>query len=136
MFYLGTSLVELGLIYENDYINYLKAVLKLYPKKIVYYIPHRKEKALKLKEIERLGYILKKLELPFEMWYKSLEIIPSEISSHYYATVLGNLSDLFDNLPKLHAFRSPIVSVAKDADLEQKIFLHLKSKGTIQFTDL
>ena len=136
VFYLGTSLVELGLISENDYIDYLRNVLEMYTKKTVYYIPHRKEKALKLKDIERMGYILKKIEIPFEMWYKSLEIIPSEISSHYYSTVLGNLVDLFDNLPKLHAFKSPLLSVAKDADIEQKIFLHLKSKGTIQFTDL
>ena len=136
VFYLGTSLVELGLMDRTNYFTYLKDIFEMYPKKKLYYIPHRKESLLKLSEIEKLGYNLKKIDVPFEMWYRAQKNIPGVVSSHYYATVLGNLIDLFQNLPKICGFVSPIFRCSKHDGLEHKLFLDLDSKGVIEFIDL
>ena len=65
----------MGLINENDYLNYLRLVFGIYEKKIVYYIPHRKETLNKLEKIKNIGYKIKSIEIPFEMWYKSVHYL-------------------------------------------------------------
>ena len=136
VFYLGCILVEMGFVDKINYLNYLRDISEIYPAKNKYYIPHRAECSLKLRDIEDLGYILKKIDIPFEIWFKSQKKIPCEISSHYYATVLGNLVDLFENLPRITAFSSPKLKTSEDANLVHKIYLNLKSKDLIDFIEL
>ncbi|MDB9886808.1 hypothetical protein OAC92_00255 [Polaribacter sp.] len=136
VFYLGCILVEMGFVDKINYLEYLNDISEMYSEKHKYYIPHRAECSLKLSEIENLGYIIKKIDIPFEIWFKSQKVIPSEISSHYYATVLGNLVDLFQNLPRIIAFSSPKLKTREDENIVHKIYLNLKSKDFIDFIKL
>jgi len=136
VYYLGSILVEMGFVEKLNYLAFLNDILQIYSNKEIYYIPHRAECSLKLRDIEELGYILKKIHVPFEMWFEAQKSIPSELASHYYATVLGNLVDLFQNLPKITAFDSPKLKSSQGNDIAHKIYLNLKDKDCITFIEL
>jgi len=103
--FLGSCLVEANLMKYENYMSLLKIIKVIFNEKKIFYFPHRKEDELNLKKIEGLGFIVHKVEKPFESYFSDLKICPSIICSFYNTAVIQNLALRFENIPNLKAYK-------------------------------
>lgn len=71
--FIGTSIVEHGMVSETQYLSLLTEICKNNNDKKKYYYPHRKESQIKLSRIERIGFLINKIDEPFETMFEKTD---------------------------------------------------------------
>lgn len=87
VFFFGSKLSESQNMILADEIEVLSKVIKIFSDYIVFYIPHRDESQDKLNLISKLGFHLKILGKPAEIYFEEVDVMP-EIVVSCYSTVL------------------------------------------------
>jgi hypothetical protein len=88
--FIGSKLSEIGIIEETYYIELIKKIAVQYAGKKIEYIPHRgerKEKLLKIAQINNIEVI--KLEYPLEFYPLYSSLLPRTIVSFYSAALIS-----------------------------------------------
>ncbi|WP_445755980.1 hypothetical protein [Polaribacter sp.] len=96
---LGSSIVEVGLVSLDYYMNIIKQFKLLYKEKEIYYYSHRKEDNIKLGKISELGIVIVCNDLPFEIFYRNTKSCPHILFS-FFSPILLNLKAQFEKTPK------------------------------------
>lgn len=89
---IGSSVVEAGIITEEEYRNVLVAFLTMNAQAKVTYVPHRLEKLEKLSGLPRVS--VRPADLPVELHFLRIGNVPSIFATFYSGAGLG-LSRLF-----------------------------------------
>jgi len=97
VFFFGSKFSEDKIMDLSDEINILSKVFDSFPEKVVCYVPHRDESLTKLNKISEIGYELKNLEKPAEVYFDETDIMPEVVLS-YYSTVLYTCYLKFSNV--------------------------------------
>lgn len=97
VFFFGSKLSETKNILLSDELSILEKVNSHYEGYNVFYIPHRDESPDKLDKISHLGYTIKKLGKPAEVFFDETEIMPELVLS-YYSTVIYTCYIRFNNV--------------------------------------
>ena len=80
IYFIGTSMAEIGVLSEHTYMSLLKKVLMVNSDKTIVYIPHRRECENKISEISRIDNVeVRRLENIVEYEFLFLDQIPSKI---------------------------------------------------------
>ena len=134
--FLGTGLVEGNLMKSTHYIKLLSAIKKLLKYKTIYYYPHRNEEISKLEFIKNLGFIIKKIDEPFENYFAKMETWPSVICSFYTTAVIRNMALRFEVIPNLKAYKFDKHFLLKSRKESEAIFQNLKKIKIIELVEL
>lgn len=133
--FLGSSIVELKMISEEKYLDLLSKFAKYYQTKLSYF-SHRKENPGKLKKLAELGFIVKRNEEPFETWFgKQLEC-PAIICSFFTTSVLENIAQVYQNIPKLVIYKFDISELVKGRAVYSDIYCDMLKTKRLQFVNL
>ena len=97
VFFFGSKFSEGGHVSLADELNILSFVLDFYHEGTVYYIPHRDESEEKLQLISHMGYVVKNLGKPAEVYFDEAQIMPGVVVS-CYSTVLYTCYSKFENV--------------------------------------
>lgn len=94
--FLGSKLVEVGIMSEEKYFKYLDSIMNKFNNEYIIYVPHRGEDVDKLERIERrfknLG--IKYYGYPIELIGVVDEFIPCKVIS-FYSTALYTMNKLY-----------------------------------------
>jgi len=134
--FLGTGIVEGKLMKNTNYLNLLSTVKSLLKNKTVYYYPHRREEISKLELIKNLGFIIKKIDEPFEKYFAKMETWPSVICSFYTTAVIRNLALRFENTPYLKAYKFDKHNLLKSIKESEAICKNLERINKIEVIEL
>lgn len=134
IFLLGSSVSELNLVSENYYFGILNKIISQHKKEKLIYFSHRKENALKLEKIEKLGFEVVKNKEPFENLFGKLEIIPVILYS-FYSPILPNLSKLYKNTPKKMIIKLEDREINFNNDIISKIYDEYEKDSNINIVD-
>jgi hypothetical protein len=134
--FLGSCLVEANIMKYENYMTLLTTIKEIFKQKKIFYFPHRREDELNFKKIEALGYIIKKIDEPFESYFSRLNTCPSIICSFYSTAVIQNLALRFENIPKLNAIKFKNKLLLTSPKESQAIFQQLKNINGIEIIDL
>lgn len=97
LYFFGGKFTERNIMALEDELQALRNVIKKYHDYNVYYIPHRDEGSGKLDQIVGLGYTLKNLGKPAEVFFSETDEMP-EIVASYYSTSLYSCFRFFSNV--------------------------------------
>lgn len=136
MVFLGSKLSEVGYVEESDYIDFLNKMVSKYENMKLIYIPHRAESKNKLEKIKSLGFKVNLLGIPFEDWLSIQDSAPGIVSSHFYASSLGNICENFQQIPKLVGFTNSFFNNGGNDKVRSDIFNYLKGLEKIKFVEL
>lgn len=121
IYFIGSSLSEVGVVTEDFYLKSLKGIASLFAPKKVIYIAHRGDSPDKLVRIKKdLGIEVKLYSIPFELQLAMFGPIPACIAS-FYSTVLINCVEMFQSTLQVTSFRIP------DRELSSKHRAQIKS---------
>jgi hypothetical protein len=134
--FLGSSVVELNLMTEKDYINYLTKVLRLNKGKKMIYFKHRKEDPLKLEKLKEIGFVIKDIKTTYENYYNSKSSQSGIICSFFTTSVLINISNNFINTPELLIYTFPINKLIKERKVFTTILQTLKEDKNISIINI
>lgn len=135
--FLGSSIAEIGMIEEHFYLSYLTSVFndnKTCEK--FYYHPHRKETAKKLKLIEEIGFLVKKIDIPFETFFESQEKMPQLICSFFTTGVLDNISKSNINLPHLRVYKFNTEKLIFSKSIYKAIYAEMLGNENLEFREI
>jgi hypothetical protein len=134
--FLGSCLVEGNTMKYENYMTLLTIIKEIYKQKKILYFPHRREDELNFKKIEALGYIMHKIDEPFENYFSRLNTCPSIICSFYSTAVIQNLALRFVNIPKLNAIKFNDKLLLNSSKADRDIYQQLKYINEIEIIDL
>lgn len=97
LFFFGSKLSEARNIHLKDELYILSKVPELYLNYKLIYIPHRDENNDKLNSISKLGFEIKSLNKPAEVYFDEITTMPETVLS-YYSTVLYSCYIRFNNI--------------------------------------
>lgn len=107
IYFIGSSLSEVGVVSEDYYVNSLKVIARKFAPKKVIYIAHRADSIEKLERIRNdLGIEVKLYNIPFELQLAMFGPIPACIAS-FYSSVLINCTEMFQSTLKVTSYRIP-----------------------------
>jgi hypothetical protein len=97
IYWLGSPIVEDGIVTQNYYLKTIERwANKLHKSETIIYFPHRRENANKLKVIEdKLGFRIKKIDLPIELYVVQERVKPESIIS-FFSTALYTLNRIIE----------------------------------------
>ncbi|MEP3351532.1 MAG: polysialyltransferase family glycosyltransferase [Marinomonas sp.] len=96
-FFFGSKFSESKNMSLEDELEILKKTIELYSDYVFFYIPHRDEGRDKLERIMELGYSLKNLGKPAEIFFDETDVMPELVVS-YYSTTLYTCYIRFENI--------------------------------------
>nr|WP_314839278.1 hypothetical protein [uncultured Flavobacterium sp.] len=131
--FLGSSVVELQMMDEEDYLYYLKKVVAKNNNKQLLYFKHRKEDDTKLTKIQEIGFQILDLNQPFENYFSTQTNIPGILGSFFTTSVLINISENFENIPKLDIYVFPMKKLKKQKLVYKNILEYLKNDMNLNF---
>jgi len=134
--FLGSSVVEVGMIKKSSYFDILKRISSDYKNKKIHYYPHRKESLNKLKDLENLGFKIIKNEQPFEILFLSFNNMPHIITSIYTSCVLDNISKRYKNIPELILYKFDDIVLLKQRDVYRDIYNHSKKNKSLTIKEI
>ena len=108
IFFVGSPLVEIGYITQEQNLEYLKLLKEKFNSSEIYYFAHRREEEANLSKYQFLGRIIKN-ESPFEETLEGADNLPAVIIS-FQSSVLMNLPAVY---PQIQFFYIPL----KDEDI-------------------
>lgn len=134
--FLGTSLVESKLITYENYMKSLKKVREIFQHQKILYFPHRNESASLLSDIESWGFVINKIDEPFESFFSKLNTCPSIISSFHTTAVIQNIAMRFNKLPSLKVFKIDDKLLLRYQKEYDAIFQQMKHIQEIEIMDI
>lgn len=134
--FLGSSIVELDMIEEADYLVFLKKVAQMYKGKKLNYFNHRKESKEKLRNIEAFGFEVKETGTTYENYFTT-NMIPSKVVCSFFTTsVLMNLGTNFSEVPELVVYEFPLGYLKKEREIYRLILEVLKKDDSLKVLEL
>jgi hypothetical protein len=132
VFYFGTKYSEAGYFLIEIELEYLQRVLEdlseTYPAMSIFYIPHRDDSLNKRREIENLGYSVKELGMPAELYFWTNDAHPYAIAGAY-STAVANLSAIY-GLKNVTLYKLPIHKIIPEKKSHViEIYEFYKSQG-------
>lgn len=118
---LGSSIVEVGLISEDDYFALLINIKNIFSNCQIDYYAHRKENQKKLDLIIKKNFNVIENSAPFETVYSELKVLPKCICS-FYSPVLVNLNRMYSELPELLIFEFNLELLAFNKEVIRDIY--------------
>ncbi len=113
IYFIGSSISEVGVVSEEYYLHSLARVKKDYPNQKMVYIAHRADDENKLKNIEEnLGIPVVVFHIPFELQVAITGPVPRKIIS-FYSSVLVNMHTMFRGVVDVVSYRLPERKIAK-----------------------
>lgn len=107
VYFIGSSLSEVGVVSESFYLESLEKVKSEYPDHRIVYIAHRADCQKKLKIIEQeLGIPVINFDIPFELQLAIVGPVPSTIIS-FYSSVLINSHTMLGDVVEVVSYRIP-----------------------------
>ncbi|PKI02289.1 polysialyltransferase family glycosyltransferase [Glaciecola sp. 33A] len=97
IYFFGSKFYESKSMHLADELKVLSGVIELYTDYTIFYVPHRDESQSKLDRISTLGYQIKDLGKPAEIYFDETNVMP-EIVLSYYSTVLYSCHLRFSNV--------------------------------------
>ncbi|TKC05270.1 hypothetical protein [Pedobacter frigoris] len=134
--FLGSSIVEVGLLKEEDYLSFLAQIFLINCDKKVLYYPHRKESEEKLAKVKDIGFVIVKIDLPFEEEYQRMKRCPATIGSFFFTTVLDNISRTNKKNPELVIYHFNIELLSEDKEVYYKILAHLYTNKYLKILEV
>ena len=134
--FLGSSLIEVKLMTYENYMALLTSIKKTFKQKKIFYFPHRKEEDSILRDIEALGFIIRKINEPFESYFSGLNTCSSTICSLYTTAVIQNIAQRFVNIPNLEVIKFNKNLLLNSQKEYEAIFNQMKSIKGIEIIDL
>lgn len=134
--FLGSCLIEGKLMKYENYMTILSSVKKIFKQDKIFYFPHRRETELELRNIESLGFIINKLDEPFESFFAKLDKCSSTICSLYTTAVIQNIALRFNNKPNLKVIKFNDDLLLNSKREYKAIYTQLKSITEIEIIDL
>lgn len=136
IFFLGSGIIETGLLLDEQYFKYLKSIRKLYSDKHIYYFAHRSESLLELEKIKEFGFEIVVNKMPFEKLFETLQYWPLKICSFNFTGVLDNISRKWVNIPELEIFKISSSDFLKEKEVYLEIEKHLKKNKKLIFSNV
>jgi hypothetical protein len=135
--FLGTSVVEVGLMDEAHYLFFLNKIVSMdIENRLYFYYAHRKECQIKLNKIEMLGFKIVKLDEPFEIFFSNRTSFSGTICSFFTTNVIFNIASCYKKLPKLVVYKFDGNFLIKDIEIFENIFEFMKKNNLIQFRNI
>jgi len=131
--FIGSSIVEVGLMKEKKYTELLIRVRKNHADKKWLYYAHRKENSIKLKKIESLGFEIVRLNIPFETMFSSLVESPALFCSFFTTGVLNNISEQYANIPELTIYKFDTALLRYVKEVYDDIFFSMEKNKRLKF---
>lgn len=139
VFFLGSSVVELGIVDKSRYFDYMHKIIEYYSNQEVIYIPHRRENESKLNQLRKeFSFSLKRPELGIESELVLGDTLPMTIAA-FQSSALTNIYVIFDDTLRLTSFYIKPRYIKSDQRTSIDIVYqdYTKNyKGAIQIVDL
>ena len=118
VYFLGSPLSEVGILNQDEYLDYLRRVKEYYKTKKLVYIIHRRENEDKLKLIEReLGWDMVLYEYPIEYQLAMVGPRPSILAS-FFSSALDTCALIFKNDLKIVSFKIDVKNSPREEEIE------------------
>lgn len=134
--FLGTALVEANMINLANYIKLLSDARIVLKHKTIFYYPHRREEISKLESVKNLGFVIKKIDVPFENYFSKLETCPSVICSFYTTAVIRNIAARFNKTPNLKVIKFNKNILLKSQKEYEAVFHEIRNIKGIEIINL
>lgn len=134
MIFIGSNIVNAGLITTQKYIELLILVCKNYEGKKWLYYAHRREDSAKLQKIESLGFEIVRLNMPFETMFSSLVECPAVFCSFFTTGVLNNISEQYTNIPELIIYKFDTALLRHGKEIYDDIYFSMEKNKRLRFT--
>ena len=134
--FLGSSVVEVNIMTERNYMMYLERVVILNKGKKLIYFKHRKEGSAKLEKIKNIGFIMEDIKVTYENYYSLNDSQAGIICSFFTTSVLMNISNNFINIPKLVIYTFPVDKLTKERKVFTTILQTLKEDQNISIINI
>jgi hypothetical protein len=138
LIFIGTAIVEAALIEESIYISCLAKVVFENKMRIskFYYYPHRNECIKKIDKITKIGFEIRYLDEPFELFFSKQMKIASIIASFYTTSVIFNIATSNYNLPILIIYKFDDSLLRKNRLVYENVYEAMKINKSIQFLEI
>lgn len=134
--FVGTSIVEVGYLKQEDYLSFLtKIYADLSGSKVLYY-PHRKETQSKLLLIDKIGFTINKIDEPFETMFAKLEESPSLFCSPFVTGVLDNISKANEKIPELRIYKFDSDLLIQHKEVYENIYKEMRTNENLNFVTI
>ncbi|MGY5796118.1 polysialyltransferase family glycosyltransferase [Rheinheimera faecalis] len=97
VYIIGVGAVTVKYTSQADYLDLLNRTRALMPDKTFCYIPHRIESQELIDDIEKIGFLVNRLNMPIENWIYQLDVAPCTVLS-YYSTALFTCATMFKSI--------------------------------------
>jgi hypothetical protein len=131
--FIGTSIVELNMIKESDYLVLLQKVYDNIKQTKCYYYPHRKESITKLRLIEQMGFIIKKIDEPFETMFAKQQEFPALCCSFFTTGVLYNIAKSNEKIPELKVYKFDVTLLLLHSKVYEQIYTEMQTSYSLKF---
>jgi hypothetical protein len=134
--FIGTSIVELNMIKESDYLVLLQKVYDSLNQTKCYYYPHRKESITKLRLIEQMGFKVKKIDEPFENMFAKEKEFPALCCSFFTTGVLYNIAKSNMVTPELKVYKFDLTLLLIDNEVYDQIYIEMQTNNKLRFIEI
>jgi len=115
IYYFGSRSSEANYLTLDNELVFMRNVYDklsvLYPAVDLIYVPHRDSMPEKIDQIKRMGFVIKYIDSPVEIYFLEINERPRVISGSH-STALPNLMNIYD-IDKIHVFKLPMSKVLK-----------------------
>lgn len=134
VYFLGQPLVDIKLLSDTTYINYIQKIIRFYQRKIIY-IPHRAESiSEELKSLQNENFIIHEINQPIELEFISSNRYPKYLCS-FYSSALFTLNILYPE-SEIIAFIIESDKMVFPRPEIKNIYDYTKTKTVIKAIDL
>jgi hypothetical protein len=110
VYYIGTKYSEAGYFDVDVELEFLsivsKDLIRRYPNKKIIYVVHRDDSMSKIAHIESLGFEIKKLHKPIELFFNESDFLPYSIAGAFSSAII-NIAMIY-GLKKIIFFKLPV----------------------------
>jgi hypothetical protein len=132
--FIGTSIADIGMMKEEEYLFYLESIFnENINKEKFYYYPHRKETIEKLQKIENIGFIVESPGIPFETFFGQQIIFPELICSFFTTGVLDNISKSNTHFPSLKVYKFDTQLLSSGKETYDAIYMEMCTNKDLSF---
>jgi hypothetical protein len=126
--FLGQCLVRDGYLDEETYLRYLEGVRAYFLNEEIIYVPHPRESERAVDHVRRrLGFAIRRFELPIEWQIRSDPVRPAVLAS-FFCSALVTCAAIFQREFKLKAFYLDPKDVLKWPEFVEQTYRHFSSQ--------
>lgn len=134
--FVGTGLVEVNMMKESVYLALLRKVYEGIKYTKCYYYPHRKESIKKLQLIEQMGFVIKRIDEPFESMFAKQNELPGLCCSFFTTGVLYNIAKSNKTIPELRIYKFDLKTLLQQRKIYEQIYIEMQSNKRLKFIQI